>query len=139
MVFSLIPHILGGKYQHANRLSYARILPVLYGNGRYSAGSTATVLVHGDGVPDTGKAMRVCEARRGEAMKLRKLVEQPRIIECPYCGCQPSNGFDCVDHEDYGDDFVRDVYSCPKCKKTSTRCYEFYAWENADGEELEEV
>ncbi|MDD2246404.1 MAG: hypothetical protein PHC39_04915 [Proteiniphilum sp.] len=73
-------------------------------------------------------------------MKLRKKVLRPQIIECPFCGCSPEDGFDCVDHEDIsGDAFVRDVYECPKCKKKSVRCYEFYAWENEEGDELEEA
>jgi len=72
-------------------------------------------------------------------MKLRKKVQNPRVIECPFCGCKPSEGFDCVDQEDFGDDFVRHIYSCHKCNNTSVRCYEFYAWENSDGDELEEA
>jgi hypothetical protein len=72
-------------------------------------------------------------------MKLRKKVQNPRLVECPYCGCKPIKGFDCVGHEDMGDEFIRDVYTCPDCKKTSVRCYEFYAWESSDGDELEEA
>ena len=60
-------------------------------------------------------------------------------LQCPYCGCKPTQGFDCVDHEDRGDDYIADTYKCPKCGNVSTRCYEFYSWENGDGEEIEDV
>ena len=70
-------------------------------------------------------------------IKLRKFVKNPELIECPFCGCKPEDGFDCEEHEDIGgDSYVRDVYQCPKCGKKSVRCYEFYAWENADGDEI---
>jgi len=58
-------------------------------------------------------------------------------IQCPFCGNE--KGFDCIDHEDIGgDDYIRDVYQCPKCRKKSVRCYEFYAWENMKGDEIED-
>jgi len=50
-------------------------------------------------------------------------------ICCPYCGTTPEQGFDCVEHEDCADDEIIDVYTCPKCKKSSARYYKYYAWE----------
>jgi hypothetical protein len=70
-------------------------------------------------------------------MRLRKYVKNPELIECPFCGCKPVDGFDCVDHEDIGgDSYCRDVYECQVCKKKSVRCYEFYSWEDMDGNDL---
>ena len=71
-------------------------------------------------------------------MKLRKVVKNPLLIECPYCGCKPSEGFDCEGVDEFdNDEFCRDVYVCPKCHKKSVRCYQFYAWENDEGDEME--
>ena len=73
-------------------------------------------------------------------VKKAKHIFDPMVIECPFCGCKPSDGFDVVEeHDEYeSDEFIRTVYHCPKCNENTTRCYEFYAWENEDGDEIEE-
>jgi DNA-directed RNA polymerase subunit RPC12/RpoP len=72
--------------------------------------------------------------------KKTKHIFHPEVVECPYCGCGPTEGFDVVEeHDEYeGDEFIRTVYHCSKCNKNSTRCYEFYAWEDESGDEIEE-
>ena len=61
-------------------------------------------------------------------------------IFCPYCAASPSEGFDVVEEHDKfeDDDHIRTVYKCPKCGKKSVRCYEYYAWENMKGDEIED-
>ena len=48
-------------------------------------------------------------------------------------------GFDViVEYDGFEDDeHIRTKYECPNCGKKSTRCYEFYAWESEEGDELE--
>lgn len=60
-------------------------------------------------------------------------------IQCPFCATTTDEGFDCVaEHDNHeSDDYVRSVYQCPVCGKKCVRCYEFYAWENIDGDEIE--
>ena len=57
-------------------------------------------------------------------------------IMCPYCG---NENIDVItEHDEFeDDDHIRTKYECKKCKKKSTRCYEYYAWENTNGDEIE--
>jgi transcriptional regulator NrdR family protein len=57
-------------------------------------------------------------------------------IWCPYCG---NEEIEVVEEHDNmeDDDHIRTVYMCPKCKKKAVRCYEYYAWENMKGDEIE--
>jgi ribosomal protein L37AE/L43A len=60
-------------------------------------------------------------------------------IWCPYCGCKPEEGFEVIEeHAGLEDDeHIRTKYKCPKCGKKAVRCYEYYAWENMKGDEIE--
>ena len=72
-------------------------------------------------------------------MKKEKHIFHPEIVECPYCGCKIEDGFEIIGKDEFSDDeYIREKYSCPKCNRNSTRCYEFYAWENDEGEEIDE-
>lgn len=72
-------------------------------------------------------------------MSTKKHIFNPEKVECPFCGCKPEEGFLSERQDEFSDDqFIRDVYVCPKCKETSVRCYEFYAWEDDNGDEIEE-
>lgn len=57
-------------------------------------------------------------------------------IMCPYCG---SENIEVVtEHDEFeDDDHIRTIYKCGKCKKNAIRCYEYYAWENTKGDEIE--
>jgi len=66
-------------------------------------------------------------------------IKAPKKIQCPICNCKPNKGFDVVmEHDPLEDDeHIRSVYHCPICNKDFVRCYEFYAWEDEDGDEIE--
>lgn len=66
-------------------------------------------------------------------------IKAPKKIQCPVCNCKPTEGFDVVmEHDPMEDDeHIRQVYHYPKCNEDFVRCYEFYAWEDKDGDEME--
>ena len=72
-------------------------------------------------------------------MVKQKHIFNPEEVECPFCGCKPENGFVSEEQDEFSDDqYIRDIYICPKCGKKSVRCYKFYAWEDESGDEIEE-